>query len=140
MAECFVLQAWVEGGIERAQARGVAGVGGLAIGGEALPDLIAITAQGVEGHGDIGEVLLSLAHQLPVVAEARDEADIVFHPAVGDVAGFDHVDDGEQHQRLVRGEAAFRGAGYVEVGELAEPEAAVWLRHGESKWLVRSVQ
>jgi hypothetical protein len=36
----------------------------------------------------------------------------------------------------VRGEAAFRGAGDVEVGELAEPEAAVWLRHGESKWLV----
>lgn len=70
VAECFVLQALVEGGIERAQARGIAGVGGLAIGGEALPDLIAITAQSVKGHGDIGEILLSLAHELPVVAEA----------------------------------------------------------------------
>lgn len=115
VAECFLLQAIVEGGIERAQAGGVAGVGGLAIGGEALPDLIAITAQGVKGHGDIGEVLLSLAHEFPVVAEARDEADIVFHPAVGDVAGFDHVDDGEELERLVRGEAAFRGAGDVQI-------------------------
>lgn len=57
-----------------------------------------------------------------IIAEARDEADIEFHPTVPDVAGFDQVDYGEQHQRLVRGDATRGGAGGVEVGETAEPE------------------
>ena len=59
--------------------------------------------------------------QFPVIAEAGDQADVVFHPAVRDVAGFDQVDDGEQHQRLVRRDAACLRAGRVEVGEFTEP-------------------
>ena len=88
---------------------------------ETFPDRVAFAAEGVEGHRDVRWVALAVLNELPVVAEAGDEADVVFHPAVGDVTGFDQVDDGEQHQRLVRGDAAELGAGDVEVGEFAEP-------------------
>ena len=58
---------------------------------------------------------------LPEIAEAGDQADVVCDSAVRDVAGFDQVNDGEQHQRLVRGDAADLRAGRVEIGEFAEP-------------------
>ena len=41
---------------------------------------------------------------------------------IWDFVGFDQVDDGEQHQRLVRRDAARGGAGGVEVSQTAEPE------------------
>jgi hypothetical protein len=48
---------------------------------------------------------------------------------IGNVAGFDQVDDGEQHQRLVRRDATRGGAGGVEVGEAAEPLVAREIGH-----------
>jgi hypothetical protein len=51
---------------------------------------------------------LALLDQFPVVAKAGDEADIVMDPGVGEVTGFDEVDDREQHQRLVGRNAAGR--------------------------------
>ena len=69
---------------------------------------------------------MAFLNEFPVVAEAGDEADVVADPAVGDVAGFDEVDDCEQHQRLVGRDAADGGAGGLESGEAGEPG-----RHGE---------
>jgi hypothetical protein len=117
-----ILEAGEETGIERAEAGGRLGERRLAVGGEALPDLVLVAAEGVEGHRNVRLVALAFEHEFPVIAEAGDEADVVFHPAIRDVAGFDQVDDGEQHQRLVRRDAARGGAGGVEVGEFAEPE------------------
>ena len=57
--------------------------------------------------------------------------------AVRIVAGFDEVDDGEQHQWLVRRDAARGGAGRVQIGELAEPVLAVH-REGGGRWAVTS--
>ncbi len=118
-----------EPGVERTQPRGIACVRRLAVGGEAFPDLIAVAAEGVKGHGDIGIVALALAHEFPVIAEARDESDVVLHPAIGNIAGLDHVDDSEEQERLVRGQAARGRACDVEVGELAEPVLAGRRRH-----------
>ena len=66
-------------------------------------------------------VALAFEDEFPVIAEAGDKADVEFHPAVGNVAGFDEIDHGEQHQRLVRGDATLGGAGGIEVGEAAKP-------------------
>ena len=95
-----------------------------AVSGETLPN--AVAAQGVERHWDVRGIALAFLDEFPVVAEAGDQADVVFHRAVGDVTGFDEVDDGEQHQRLVRCDAAGRGAGGLEGGEAGEPGG-----HGE---------
>ena len=92
------------------------------VGGETLPDLILVAAEGVEWHRNVRRVALAFLDEFPVVAEAGNQANVVFHPAVRDVTGFDQVDDSEQHQRLVRCRATSLRASDVEVGELAEPE------------------
>ncbi len=94
------------------------------ISGETSPDPILVAAEGVEGHRDVRRVALAVLDQLPIVAEARNEADVVADPAVRDVAGFDEVDHGEQHQRFVRGDAAGLRTCGVEVGEFSEPMVA----------------
>lgn len=52
-AEVGVLQASEETGIEVAETGGELGFRGLSIGGETLPDLIALAAEGVERHRDV---------------------------------------------------------------------------------------
>jgi len=92
--------------------------------------VVALATERVEGHRDVRRVALAFLDELPVVEESGDEANVVFHPAVRDVAGFDQVDDAEKHQRLVRGRAAIRRAGDVEIGEFTEPVVAVHRRAG----------
>ena len=125
ISEPGVLKADEELRIEVAEACGGLGFGWLPIGGEGLPNLIPSTAEGVERHGNIRLVALAFEDEFPVIAEAGNEAHVVFHPAVRNIAGFDQVDDGEEHQRLMRRDAALRGAGRVEVGEFAEPVGAI---------------
>ena len=83
--------------------------------------VVALATERVEGHRDVRRVALAVLDEFPVVAESGNEADVVFHPAVRDVAGFDQVDDGEQHQRLMRRNASGLRAKGVEIGEFAKP-------------------
>ena len=120
-AEGGILEAVEEIGIKGAEAGGDLGSGRLPIGGETLPDFILIATECVEGHGDVGLVALAFEHEFPVIAEAGDEADIVFHPSIRNVAGFDQVDDSEQQQWFVWRDAARTGSSRVKVGKFAEP-------------------
>ncbi len=121
VAEVGILKAGEEIRIEVTEACGGLGFRGFAGSGESLPDPVPGAAERVEGHGDVRLVALAFEDQFPVVTEAVNETDIEFHPAVRDVTGFDQVDDGEKHQRLVRRSTASLCTGDVEIGEFTEP-------------------
>ncbi len=96
-AEVGILQTGEERGIEETETAGELGFRGLPINGEALPDLVLFTTEGVERHRDVGRVALPILNEFPVVAETGNEADVVFYPAVWDITGLDQVNDREQH-------------------------------------------
>ena len=121
LAEVGILKAGEEIRIEVTEAGGRLGFRGFAGSGESLPDPVPSTAECVERHGYVRLIALAFEDQFPVIAEAGNETDVEFYPAVRDVAGFEQIHDGEQHQRLVRGRAAIRRAGDVEIGEFSEP-------------------
>lgn len=68
-AAAGILQSDVKRGIEAAEAGGELGFRGLPIGGEALPDVILFTTEGVEGHRDVRRVALAILDEFPIVAE-----------------------------------------------------------------------
>jgi len=140
MPKVSILQAGEKLRIERTESRGFLGMGDLAFGSEAFPDFVAVAAEGVKGHGDLGFVLLALANQFPIISKARDEADVVFHPAIGHVAGFDEIHDCEHHQRLVRGDASACGLRGIKVREFSEPVGSEIRRHDEKVVVRKSMK
>ncbi len=88
-AKCGVLETAKEIGIKFAETGGEFGFRRIAVFVETLPNGIAVTAESVEGHGDVRSVALAMENQVPVAAKLGDEASLIENEGIIDFTRLD---------------------------------------------------